>query len=55
MTHIQTKNTTIHTFIMTIEQQITQSVIAAVKHLYGQEVPEKMVQLQLHSQQPEPI
>ena len=31
---------------MTIEQQITQSVIAAVKHLYGQEVPEKMVQLQ---------
>ena len=31
---------------MKIEQQITGSVIAAVKELYGQDVPEKMVQLQ---------
>ena len=31
---------------MTIEQQIVATAIAAVKELYGQEVPEKMVQLQ---------
>ena len=31
---------------MKIEQQITDSVIAAVKEIYGQDVPEKMVQLQ---------
>ena len=31
---------------MTIEQQIIATAIAAVKELYGQEVPEKMVQLQ---------
>ena len=31
---------------MTIEQQIINAALAAVKELYGQEVPEKMVQLQ---------
>ena len=31
---------------MTIEQQIVATAIAAVKELYGQDVPEKMVQLQ---------
>ena len=31
---------------MKIEQQITNSVIVAVKEIYGQDVPEKMVQLQ---------
>ena len=31
---------------MTIEQQIVATAIAAVKELYGQEVPEKLVQLQ---------
>ena len=31
---------------MKIEQQIEQAAMAAVKALYGQEVPEKMVQLQ---------
>ena len=31
---------------MTIEQQIVVTAIAAVKELYGQDVPEKMVQLQ---------
>ena len=31
---------------MTIEQQIISTALAAVKELYGQEVPEKMVQLQ---------
>ena len=31
---------------MTIEQQIINAALAAVKKLYGQEVPEKMVQLQ---------
>ena len=31
---------------MQIEQQIQQAAQAAVKALYGQEVPEKMVQLQ---------
>ena len=31
---------------MNIEAQITSSVMAAVKELYGQEVPEKMVALQ---------
>ena len=31
---------------MKIEQQIQQAALAAVKALYGQEVPEKMVQLQ---------
>ena len=31
---------------MKIEQQIQQAALAAVKSLYGQEVPEKMVQLQ---------
>ena len=31
---------------MTLEQQIVATAIAAVKELYGQEVPEKMVQLQ---------
>ena len=31
---------------MTIEQQIISSALAAVKELYGQDVPEKMVQLQ---------
>lgn len=31
---------------MNIEAQITNSVIAAVKDLYGQDVPEKMVALQ---------
>ena len=30
---------------MKIEQQIQQAAMAAVKALYGQEVPEKMVQL----------
>lgn len=31
---------------MTIEQQIVATAVAAVKELYGQDVPEKMVQLQ---------
>ena len=31
---------------MTIEQQIINAALAAVKELYGQEVAEKMVQLQ---------
>ena len=31
---------------MTIEQQIVNAAIAAVKEIYGQDVPEKMVQLQ---------
>ena len=31
---------------MTIEQQIINAALAAVKELYGQEVPEKMVQIQ---------
>ena len=31
---------------MTIEQQIITSAQAAVKELYGQEVPENLVQLQ---------
>ena len=31
---------------MKIEQQIQQAALAAVKALYGQDVPEKMVQLQ---------
>ncbi|MDE5572076.1 MAG: arginine--tRNA ligase, partial [Prevotella sp.] len=31
---------------MSIEQQIQSAAIAAVKALYGQDVPEKMVQLQ---------
>ena len=30
---------------MQIEQKLTQAVIAAVKDLYGQEVPESLVQL----------
>ena len=31
---------------MNIEQKLTATVIAALNNLYGQEVPEKMVQLQ---------
>ena len=31
---------------MIIEQKIQQAVLKAVKELYGQEVPEKMAQLQ---------
>jgi arginyl-tRNA synthetase len=31
---------------MNIEQKLTATVIAALNALYGQEVPEKMVQLQ---------
>lgn len=31
---------------MNIEKEISSSAIAAVKELYGQDVPEKMVQLQ---------
>ena len=31
---------------MNIEQRLTATVIAALNNLYGQEVPEKMVQLQ---------
>lgn len=31
---------------MNIESQISRSALAAVKALYGQEVPEKMIQLQ---------
>ncbi len=34
---------------MTIEQQIINAALAAVKELYGQEVAEKMVQLQNRS------
>ena len=30
---------------MQIEQKITEAVIAAIKELYGQEVPQSMVQL----------
>ena len=31
---------------MNIEQRLTATVIAALNNLYGQDVPEKMVQLQ---------
>ena len=34
---------------MKIEAQITIAALAAVKELYGTEVPEKMIQLQKHA------